>query len=152
MCDYSITVSNIRLAVEGEELVTHRFSSGSLGLTTHQERERYSHQSGWRSWFLARPTPCAVCIPPGARLLLRDLPERLQRALGISSEEEVTFIQATLLEGRHRDGVLFDNHQQILLQRLSEGQRVKVLSLSSENESPDSVPLGMETEPDSVLW
>jgi hypothetical protein len=136
MCDYSVVATQTRLAVEGEELAICRFPSGSLGLTTPAELERYTREtSGWRAWFTSRPGPCAVCIPPGARLTVRDIPTRLQRSLGVSAEEQVTFIQTSLLEGQHRDGILFRNHQQILLQRLAEGQRVVVLSLgSSEHE------------------
>src|SRR3954454_7268757 len=34
MCDYSLHGLPNRLAVEGEELVTHRFSTGSMGLAS----------------------------------------------------------------------------------------------------------------------
>ncbi|HEX5081775.1 MAG TPA: hypothetical protein VFY40_07010, partial [Blastocatellia bacterium] len=37
----------------------------------------------------------AVCIPPGARLSLQDLPERLQREFDVGPNEEVTFTQLT---------------------------------------------------------
>jgi hypothetical protein len=33
MCDYSLYSIQTRLAVEGEDLVVHRFATGSLGLT-----------------------------------------------------------------------------------------------------------------------
>src|SRR5579883_2900694 len=86
---------------------------------------------GWSS-FDARQVPCAICIPHGAQLSLSDIPERLQQKLGIGETEEVTFIQMNADEGRHRDGVRFRNGQEILLQRLAERQRARVLSLSSE--------------------
>ena len=34
MCDYSLAGIPSRLAVEGEQLVAHRFSTGSLGLAS----------------------------------------------------------------------------------------------------------------------
>jgi hypothetical protein len=132
MCDYSLTALRTRLAEEGEELVIYRFPTGTLGMTSPAELERYKQQlSGWRSWFNAREVPCAVCIPPYARLLLRDIPNRLRQQLGLKAEEEVVFIQKSALEGRHRDGVRFNNGQEILLQHLLEGQRADVLALSS---------------------
>jgi hypothetical protein len=46
--------------------------------------------------------------------------------------ETVEFIQTSADAGRHRDGVRFSNGQEILLQRLAEGQRATVLSLALE--------------------
>jgi hypothetical protein len=141
MCDYSLAAMQTRLAVEGEELSVYRFPSGSLGLTSPAELERCKPElRGWRSWFSPRQAPCAVCIPPGARLLLFDIPKRLQQQRGIGPSEQVTFIQTNATPGRHRDGVRFGNNQEILLQHLAEGQRVVVLSLSSsEDEAPARV-------------
>lgn len=120
-----------RLAIEGEQLVVYRFPSGSLGLTSPAERERYKPEiPGWRSWFNPRQAPCAVCIPPGARLLLLDIPKRLQQQLGVGPSEEIMFIQTSATAGRHRDGIRFRNNQDILLQCLMEGQRIQVISLS----------------------
>jgi hypothetical protein len=34
MCDYSLMMVRSRLAVEGEELVAHRFQSGTVGLVS----------------------------------------------------------------------------------------------------------------------
>jgi hypothetical protein len=64
MCDYSLVSVPNRLAVEGEQLVAYRFSTGAMGLTS-------GDASLWRLWFKQTP---AVCVPPGARLLLRDIP------------------------------------------------------------------------------
>jgi len=131
MCDYSLAALRSRLAVENEELVIYRFPTGTLGLTSPDELEKYKQESrGLRAWFSPPKTPCAVCIPPYARLLLRDIPQRLQRQLGIGSIEEVVFIHMSALSGRHRDGVRFSNNQEILLQHFAEGQRARVLSLS----------------------
>jgi len=133
MCDYSLVALRNRLAVEGEELITYRFPTGSIGLTSPAEPGTCKKESrGWPTRFDPREVPCAVCIPPGARLLLRDIPERLQQQLGVGAAEEVVFIQTSAEEFRHRDGVRFRNGQEILLQRLAEAQRAHVLSLSAE--------------------
>jgi hypothetical protein len=136
MCDYSLVALRTRLAVEGEELITYRFPAGSLGLTSPAELEKRKKEfRGWRTWFDPREIPCAVCIPPGARLLLRDIPERLQGQLGVGAAEEVVFIQTSREEWRHRDGLRFANGQEVLLQRLAETQRADVLSLSLSEEA-----------------
>jgi len=138
MCDYSLAALRTRLAAEGEDVVIYRFPTGSLGMTTPAELEMYKPEfHGWWSSFDAARVPCAVCIPHGSRLLLRDIPERLQQKLGIGVEEEITFIQMGADAGRHRDGVRFANGQEILLQRMAEGQRARVISLSPANVEED---------------
>lgn len=132
MCDHSLVALRTRLAVDREELVTFRFPTGSLGLTAPAELELYRPEPhAWWSSPDASKVACAVCIPHGARLRLRDIPERLQQQLGVGAEEEVVFIQMSAQAGRHRDGVRFKNGQEILLQRLAEGQRARVESLLS---------------------
>jgi hypothetical protein len=76
------------------------------------------------------PEKVAVCIPPGARLLLGDIPEDVQKSFGVGGSEEVTFTQLTATPNRYRDAVRFKNGREILLQRLNQGQRVRVLQLS----------------------
>ncbi len=116
MCDYSLAGVPNRLAVEGEQLVVHRFSTGSVGLASPC------------SSLSSKETP-AVCIPPGARLRLRDIPQALQ--LGLNATEEVTFVQLSAEAYQYRDAVRFQNGREILLQRLGCGQQVEVLSLAS---------------------
>ena len=120
MCDYSLAGVPNRLAVEGERLVACCFSTGSMGLTADAFL--------WRSWFKETP---AVCVPPGARLLLRDIPRDLQRQLDVQATEEVTFVQLSAQAYQYRDAVRFRNGRELLLQRLKCGQRVEVLSLCS---------------------
>ena len=129
MCDYSLAEVRNRLAVEGEELAVYRFPTGTLGFTSPAELQQQPELRGWRSWFSPRQVPCAVCIPPGAQLVLRDIPARLQSGLGLGIEEDVVFVQTSMDAGRHRDAVRFNNHQQVLLQRLAEGQRALVISI-----------------------
>lgn len=141
MCDYSLMSLPNRLAVCGEDLVVHRFMSGAVGLACPSEvcrakqiREPVVGFFAKVKQFLYPPDepPCtAVCIPPGARLLVRDIPEPVQRMAGISSSvEEVVFTQTDTVG--FRDTFQFPNGVEILVQRLSEGMRVTVLALSSE--------------------
>jgi hypothetical protein len=122
MCDYSLAGVPNRLAEEGERLVVCRFPTGSIGLT--------SDASLWRSLFKENP---AVCVPPGARLLLRDIPKDLQCQLDVQATEEVTFVQLSAESHQYRDAVRFRNSREVLLQRLKYGQRVEVLSLCSDD-------------------
>ena len=124
MCDYSLAGIPNRLAVEGERLVACRFSTGSMGLTS-------GDASLWRLWF---KQTSAVCVPPGARLLMRDIPKDLQRQANVQATEEVTFVQLSAEAYQYRDAVRFRNGQEVLLQRLKCGQRVDVLSLAGAEE------------------
>lgn len=141
MCDYSLMAVPNRLAREGEELVTHRFPTGSLGLAAPAELQRSacspapSRKSFWRAavefFNPPRTEPvCAVCIPPGARLELHDVPVRLQHELGVGPVEPVVFTQISAAVNSYRDAVRFFNGREVRLQELREGQRVRVLDLS----------------------
>lgn len=145
MCDYSLFAHPNRLANEGERLVVYRFSSTSVGLASPadvavcQAAQCAAPKRRWFSWAAIRdwlnapepehPVP-AVCIPPGARLMVRDIGRDLQKELAVGGEEEVTFVELSLEAHRYRDAVRFRNGKELLLQRLREGQRVDVLSLS----------------------
>jgi len=76
----------------------------------------------------------AVCIPPGARLQLRDIPSRLQNEMGVGPAEIVTFTQISAAVNSYRDAVRFENGRELRLQELREGQRVRVLDLSAAEE------------------
>lgn len=143
MCDYSLMSVDNRLAVCGEELMVHRFEIFSRGLASvadveavkrAQQPPRTFLEKVKRALFPPDPPQCpAVCIPPGARLLLQDIPERLQHELNLdSAEQEVVFTQIDTTG--YRDAVRFANGAEVLLQRLSERQRVRVLALSSEED------------------
>ena len=145
MCDYSLMAVPNRLAREGEELVAHRFPTGSLGLACPADLKRAAEtrlparKSFWRSvveFFdppRTEPVP-AVCVPPGARLELHDVPMRLQQELCVGPVEPVTFTQLTAAVNSYRDAVRFRNGREIRMQELKEGQRVRVLDLSSAEE------------------
>ena len=145
MCDYSLMAVPNRLAQEGEELVAHRFPTGSLGLASPSDLHRAANpptpirKSVWcvvNEFFnppKTDPVP-AVCIPPGARLQLQDIPVRLQNDLGVGPEECVTFTQITASVNSYRDAVRFANGREVRLQELREGQHVRVLDLSMAEE------------------
>jgi hypothetical protein len=150
MCDYSLMYVPNRLAREGEDLVARRFTLGSMGLASeldlHPRPVRFmsSKRTFWSMVKQVLNPPetnavSAVCIPPGARLMLRDIPEQLQRELGVGPAEEVMFTQITAASHSYRDAVRFRNGQQVLLQRLNEGQRVGVLALSPDDQADGAV-------------
>jgi hypothetical protein len=145
MCDYSLMAIPNRLAAEGEELVTHRFHTGSLGLAAPEVRPAGFWAALKRSF--SPPVTPAVCIPPGARLTLRDIPTQLRREVGVEATEEVTFTQITATDNNYRDAFRFQNGREIRLQELCEGMRVKVNSLSSS----DHIAPVWERRPEFIL-
>ena len=88
MCDYSLAGIPNRLAVEGEQLVAYRFSTGAIGLTSPDA-------SRWRLW--SKKTP-AVCVLPGA-CLGTVLQGGGQKQLTVDGS------RYTLDGGEHMDGV-----------------------------------------------
>lgn len=145
MCDYSLMAVPNRLAQEGEDLVAHRFPTGSLGLASPSDLHRATQpapmirRSFWcavKEFFNPPRTEAvaAVCIPPGARLQLQDIPQRLQHDLCVGPVEDVTFTQISAAVNSYRDAVRFGNGREVRLQELREGQRVRVLDLSSAEE------------------
>ena len=146
MCDYSLMAIPNRLAVSGEELIVHRFEAGSVGLASaldlrriQEYREAQCH-GFWptiKAFFILSQTQSipAVCIPPGARLLIRDIPAKLQQECGFQDGvKEAVFTQVTAVVNTFRDAVRFQNGVEVLLQRFEEGQRVRVLDLSLAEE------------------
>jgi hypothetical protein len=153
MCDYSLHTYPNRLAADGEDLVIHRFGAGSLGLASPADLSAVvsacntaqgTMWSRFKAWFLVGCNPRweaekrvpAVCIPPGARLLLSEIPKSMQRELSVGETEEVQFIEITAEVNTYRDAVRFKNGRQVLLQQLREGQRVQVLSVAVEEFEP----------------
>ncbi len=145
MCDYSLMMVPNRLALEGEELVAHRFRSGTMGIVSANDFERWTDQkpTGFWRWLKdafssgSEPTP-AVCIPPGARLRLIGIPDGLKTQSCHELSPDVVFTQISAEVNQHRDALFFTNGTTVTLQRLPEGQRLKVLWLSSlEDLTPD---------------
>src|SRR5215475_6494690 len=101
MCDYSLLGLPNRLASEGEELVTHRFSTGSIGLASPPEvcagqnqRKARAGASLWakfKQWISPPPAPPipAVCVPPGTSLIMSNIPDRIRREFALDAREDV---------------------------------------------------------------
>jgi hypothetical protein len=160
MCDYSLFAIPNRLAREQEDLVAHRFPTGSMGLASPVDLRRCAEQRKDRSrggvWATIKgfftmpkldPVP-AVCIPPGASLRVQDMPARLQQELAVKEEEDVVFTQTSASVNTYRDAVRFSNGRELNLQELHEGQRVRVLSLALAEPMPERVI----EEPQALLY
>ena len=157
MCDYSLHGVKNRLANEGEQLFVHRFHTGSKGLAsvTDLRSLKKTAPAGAGIWArfecwvenqrrlinddLMKALP-AVCIPPGARLQVDGIPSLMQKQFGLGPREEVTFVQLTAEPFRYRDAIRFNNGQEVLLQKLSDGLRMDVLSLELVEEIPAPKP------------
>ena len=68
------------------------------------------------------------------------IPAPMQKRFGVGPREEVTFVQLTAEPFRYRDAIRFANGQEILLQKLSDGLRMDVLSLTLAEETPAPKP------------
>ena len=157
MCYYSLHGVKNRLANEGDQLFIHMFHTGSKGLASVTDLRNLDKpapagagvwarfkcwvENQWR-WInddMKRALP-AVCITPGASLHVDGIPSRMQRRFGVGPREEVTFVQLTAEPFRYRDAIRFQNGQVILLQRLSDGLRMEVMSLALAEEIPAPKP------------
>ena len=149
MCDYSLMVFPNRLASENEILVTYRFPTGSIGFVSPTELSEALRalpipppRNLWariRASFLGT-TPhcpvCAVCVPPGAQLMILKPGCPDLAVIILSTHEQVTFTETTATWGQFRDAVRTNSGQEILLQHLREGLEVQVLSLGSTEDTP----------------
>src|SRR6202790_2118627 len=104
MCDYSLGGLPNRLAVDGEELIVHRFSTHSIGLASSADLQimkiRESRQRDQSLWqriknLFAPASDCrsvlAICVPPGARLVLKSIPMDLRCKWSVGADESVFF-------------------------------------------------------------
>jgi len=147
MCDYSLCGIPNRLAVEGEELAIYRFSTGSIGMASVPDlwaceriRQSLPKKTFWQTVkaFFELPnqvaTPPAVCVPPGAQLIVRNIPADLQRRFRINPEEAAVFTQISSEFNSYRDALRFRAGCEVRLQELREGMTVEVLSLECTSE------------------
>ncbi len=146
MCDFSLMNFPNRLANEGEILVTHKFSTGSIGFVSLDELSsaRQIAQcalvrlwSKLRTFFAApevRPPIPAVCIPPGARLKVQSVPVPTRRTLHTEQGEELTFTQVTASWNQFRDALRTRSGQEILLQTVGVGLQIRIVSLALAEE------------------
>jgi hypothetical protein len=140
MCDYSLQGLPNRLAVEGEEVVTHRFPTGSLGMASpldiavqNRRQPRFGRETWWtavKRWLSAEvgcDAVTAVCIPPGTRLLMARIPDVMRRQFAPDVLQNVTFTQLSVEAFWYRDAIQFDDGRQIVLQAFPEGVVFEVL-------------------------
>jgi hypothetical protein len=143
MCDYSLYTVKNRLACESDDLVLHRFNTGSLGFCALAELEKETNRGaiarGWSNvmrWLYPRKK-CgltAVCVPPGARLLISEVPEKTRPGFELLELETVEFTQLSERSYAYRDALKFFDGETVLLQKLPEGLRVSVLALAPDEE------------------
>lgn len=158
MCDYSLGGLPNRLAMDGEELIVHRFTTNSIGLASSadlQNKMREAQHRGQSLWpriksLFAPVSNCppmrAVCVPPGARLVLKSIPLDLSCKWSVGADESVLFVQTSAEVNTYRDALHFRTGRQVLLQDLREGMRVTVVSVGGDfNGEPNpalAVPSG----------
>jgi len=143
MCDYSLYAEPNRLVREAEQLMVYKFPTGSLGLASVPDVQRYEMElqqapklTLWQRFMCclqldsAESKIPAVCVPPGAHLILKAIPHPMRQRYGLEREEGVVFTQISADVNSYRDAVRFSNGVQIRLQELQEGQLVEVLSLA----------------------
>ncbi len=122
MCDYSLAHLNSRLAETGEVLTGRKINTGSIGLFSPTDTQGV--------------TP--VCVPPGARLAVSNIPPSTAESKKLNESSTGIFHQEYLDEARtHHDGICFVNKQgnsvYVSLQDLA-GVSVTVLSLSGASD------------------
>jgi hypothetical protein len=99
-----------------------------------------------KCWFSSDKEPAPVaCIPPGAQLLVVGISRSLQKQFNLREFEEATFTETSAAPGWHRDALCFANGSILLLGLLPEGQRLRVLRLSSQ-ENVESLSRGLRPE------
>ena len=107
MCDYSLEHYQSRPARQGEEYVTNRFASGSIGFVVPGDQS------------------VAICMTCDMRLMLHGLPILMRARLNVTDTEVVTF--ARLDTGLYRDGVRLSNSRTVSLQELGPGIKAQVI-------------------------
>jgi hypothetical protein len=143
MCDYSLYAIPNRLAEDGEQVVLHRFGTGSIGFASIHDVPQQSRApvSTWRSlrsalktFLLPRMSPSvpAVCMPPGTCLAVSKVPDEVKRVHGLHSGDMVTVTEITSHSYSYRDGLVLPNGKCVLLQELPEGIEALVLFTALE--------------------
>jgi len=134
MCDYSLCGLPNRLAVKEEELITHRFRTGSIGLATPKDVQ--TEEECKKIYGLSGPHAApAICVPPGSRLVVQNMPWMHRWMLNAQCGQEVVFVQLDPEINKHRDSIQFPNGRTLLLKDIPEGILFKVLSVTSQERS-----------------
>lgn len=154
MCDYSLFTYPNRLACEGEQLISYRFQSYSIGLAPLEDVEaalRAKESATSFSWWsrlngsnhrtTRRGHIPAVCVPPGTSLRVTHMPVELQWRFGFGSIAQVTFVELDSSAYEYRDAIRFKTGRTVLLQDLGENVRFEVLCLTAaEHQQFGAIP------------
>jgi hypothetical protein len=101
MCDYSLEMYRSRPAQKGEEYISNKFPTGSVGFVAPGDQS------------------VAICMNCDTELELANLPAHLRQQAGLGETEIATFTQ---IDGPyHRDAVRFRNGKVLTLQQLGPG-------------------------------
>jgi hypothetical protein len=101
MCDYSLEMFQSRPARQGEEYVSNKFPSGTVGFVVGGDQS------------------VAICMACDMEIRLSSISPFIQEHAGVTPCEDVTFTQ---VDGPfHRDAVRFRNGRVITLQALGPG-------------------------------
>ena len=146
MSNDSLFATRNRLVAEGEQLVLHNVSTGSLDLVSVADigADEWSRSHPRKSTFwhgIARcfesenapygsPPVLAVWVPSGTYLILKDLSKFLQQRYGLEEEEGAIYLQPDAGDGTSGGELRFNNGALIQLRELRAGQLVEVLSLA----------------------
>ncbi|HZS56547.1 MAG TPA: hypothetical protein VFA65_19225 [Bryobacteraceae bacterium] len=142
MCDYSLYAIPNRLAEDGERVALYRFGTGTIGFASCGDvQSNQTRQRGWKKFCsemkaLLLPRRCpgvpAVCMPPGTRLLMSNIPVEIQRVHGMHSGDAVVATEISSRSYSYRDALILPNGKCVLLQELPEGLEALVLSTALE--------------------
>ncbi|HVZ06062.1 hypothetical protein [Hyphomicrobium sp.] len=101
MCDYSLEMYRSRPAQEGEEYISNKFPTGSVGFVAPGDQS------------------VAICMDCDTELKLANIPAHLREQAGLGETEFATFTQ---MDGPyHRDSIRFRNGKVLTLQQLGPG-------------------------------
>lgn len=101
MCDYSLEMYRSRPAQKGEEYISNKFPTGSVGFVAPGDQS------------------VAICMNCDTELQLANIPAHLREQAGLGETEIATFTQ---IDGPyHRDAVRFRNGKVLTLQQLGPG-------------------------------
>jgi hypothetical protein len=120
MCDYSLEMYRSRPAQKGEEYISNRFPTGTVGFVCPGDQS------------------VAICMECDMKLELSHIPPAVQEQAKVGESANATF--ARIDEALHRDAVRFDNGKVLSLQVLGPGVAARLLSsepVAIEHEIPE---------------
>jgi hypothetical protein len=143
MRDYSLSELPVPLAVEGDELVVQRLAGGSAELVRLSDLQSGEPVRRWvygpslwdRAMRSVQRCPPqfqrvpAIYVPPGADVILKNIPVDLRQRFGIEEEEGAKLASAE--PHADPDAVEFHNECRLPLRDLPDGMRLELLSLAT---------------------